>query len=235
MNQRVPISGGRPGNMDILTYTYDNGNKLLKVAEACVNSPSVKDFVDGTNTTDDYSYDANGNMTADANKGITSITYNHLNKPVQITGNGTVKNIYAGSGMQVDNTVTPRIDSNVHFAQTAPYAFQTLATPLRGHLQNSLYGDRVMLLNTDAYFPLFQTLIPLETPLQFVNLLQLGLFSNVATAKESWDKTAPLKGWLWSYGISARSTLASYPIRFDIAWPGTFEKKPVWYLSLSLK
>lgn len=136
---------------------------------------------------------------------------------------------------QVDNTVTPRIDSNVHFVQNAPYAFQTLATPLRGHLQNQIYGDRFMLLSTDIYFPLFQTLIPIETPLQFVNLLQLGLFSDVATAKEAWNETAPLKGWLWSYGISARSTLASYPIRFDIAWPGTFDKKPVWYLSLSLK
>jgi hypothetical protein len=136
---------------------------------------------------------------------------------------------------QVDNTVTPRIDSNVHFSQNAPYAFQTLATPLRGHLQNQMYGDRFMLLNTDVYFPIFQTLIPLETPLQFVNLLQLGLFTDVATAKEGWNETAPLKGWLWSYGFSARSTLASYPIRFDIAWPGTFDKNPVWYLSLTLK
>lgn len=136
---------------------------------------------------------------------------------------------------QVDNAVTPRIDSNVHFAQNAPYAFQMLATPLRGHLQNQLYGDRFMLFNADIYFPLFQTLMQVETPLQFVNLLQLGIFSDVATAKEGWNKTAPLKGWLWSCGVSARSALANYPIRFDIAWPGTFDNRPVWYLSLSIQ
>jgi YD repeat-containing protein len=35
--------------------------------------------------TSHYTYDANGNLTADVNKGITSITYNHLNKPVRTT------------------------------------------------------------------------------------------------------------------------------------------------------
>lgn len=136
---------------------------------------------------------------------------------------------------QVDNTITPRTDSNVHFAQDAPYAFQTLATPFRGYLQNTLYGDRYLLLNADVYFPIFQTLVPIETPLQAVNLLQLGLFTDAATAKEGWKEAAVQKGWLWSYGMSARTMLAGYPIRFDIAWPGTFNKKPVWYLSLSLK
>ncbi|MFY8189243.1 MAG: hypothetical protein ACOVLC_14970 [Flavobacterium sp.] len=38
-------------------------------------------FKDGTNTNDDYAYDIFGNMTSDQNKGITSISYNHLNEP----------------------------------------------------------------------------------------------------------------------------------------------------------
>ncbi len=135
---------------------------------------------------------------------------------------------------QVDNTLTPRIDSNVHFPQESPYAFQTLATPLRGHLQNSMYGDRYVLLNADVYFPIFQTLIPMETPLQFINLLQLGMFVDGAAAKESWNKIAPDRGWAWSYGLSAKTQLAGYPLRFDIAWPGTFNSTPLWYLSLSL-
>jgi hypothetical protein len=47
------------------------------------------DFKDGTNTgTDDYSYDANGNLTLDNNKAISSITYNHLNLPSIITVTG---------------------------------------------------------------------------------------------------------------------------------------------------
>ena len=40
---------------------------------------------DGNTANDDYTYDANGNMTADANKGITNIKYNHLNLPFTIT------------------------------------------------------------------------------------------------------------------------------------------------------
>lgn len=134
----------------------------------------------------------------------------------------------------IDNNATVRVDSTVHFSQKAPYAFQSLITPFRGHLQNSLYGNQYAVFNVDLYFPLFQTLIPIETPLSFVNLLQLGLFSDVGTAKETWQKPQVSNGVLWSYGLSARSKLAGYPIRFDIAWPGTFSKKPVWYFSLSL-
>jgi hypothetical protein len=134
-----------------------------------------------------------------------------------------------------DNNVAPKRDTSVQFPQLAPYAFQTLITPFRGHLQNSLYGNQFAVVNADVYFPLFQTLIPIETPLNFINLLQPGLFADAGTAKESWDKTAVSKGWLWSYGMSLRTTLANYPLRLDVAWPGTFGKKPVWYFSLNLK
>lgn len=135
----------------------------------------------------------------------------------------------------IDNNVTVRFDSTVQHPQAAPYVFQTLVTPLRGYLQNKLYGNEYLLFNADVYFPLFQTLIPLETPLQSINLLQLGLFSDLATAKETWQKPTVNNGWLWSYGICAKTSLAGYPIRFDIAWPGALNRKPVWYFSLNLK
>src|SRR5690606_15756762 len=104
----------------------------------------------------------------------------------------------------------------------------------RGYLQNTLYGNRYAVFNADGYFPLFQALIPIETPLSVINLLQLGLFTDIGTAKETWQKPAINQGWLWSYGMSARSTLAGYPVRVDVAWPGALNKKPVWYFSLSL-
>lgn len=138
--------------------------------------------------------------------------------------------LYNIAGM--DNNVTVKVDSNVHFAQTAPYAFQSLITPFRGHRQNTLYGNQYAVFNADLYFPLFQTLILVETPLSFINLLQLGVFSDVATAKESWQKPQVNANWLWSYGLSARSKLAGYSLRMDVAWPGTFNKKPLWYFSL---
>ena len=135
----------------------------------------------------------------------------------------------------VENNVTPRIDSTVHFAQEAPFAFQTLITPFRGHYQNSLYGSQYALLNADVYFPLFQTLIPLETPLSAINNLQLGVFSDIAAAGGNKNYTTAAKGWQAAYGLSARTTLAGYPLRFDIAWPGDFSKQPVWYLSLNVE
>lgn len=134
----------------------------------------------------------------------------------------------------LDNNVTVKTDSSVHFPQDAPYAFQTLITPLRGFLQNTLYGNQYALLNADVYFPIFQTLIPIETPLSFINNLQLGSFTDLGTAKETWQEPELKQGWAWSYGLSARSTLAGYQIRCDLAWPGGFDKKPLFYFSLKM-
>ena len=67
--------------MDQLGYTYE-GNQLLRVDDG---GDKTKGFIDGNVTGDDYTYDANGNMTVDKNKGITAITYNHLNLPDKVT------------------------------------------------------------------------------------------------------------------------------------------------------
>ncbi|MCK9236222.1 MAG: hypothetical protein M0P09_07920, partial [Acholeplasmataceae bacterium] len=81
---------GNAVNMDILTYHYKNGNgnsnQLRNVSDAA-SLENSEGFVDGnTNPAlDDYAYDENGNMIKDRNKGITNITYNHLNLPVRIT------------------------------------------------------------------------------------------------------------------------------------------------------
>jgi len=135
----------------------------------------------------------------------------------------------------IDNNMTPRVDSAVHFAQTAPYAFQTLVTPLRGYFQNSVYGSKYALLNLDVYFPVFQTLVPLETPLSAINHLQVGLFADVAGAGGKLGFSTANSGFQAAYGFSARTMLAGYPLRFDMGWPGSFAHKPVWYLSLNIR
>ena len=46
-------------------------------------------------------------MISDANKGISNITYNHLNLPVQITfPNGIIKYLYNAAGQKLSKTVT---------------------------------------------------------------------------------------------------------------------------------
>ncbi len=56
--------------MDNLTYDY-LGNQLTKVTDAAtpaITYPVAFHFVDGANTSNEYTYDANGNLTKDLNK-----------------------------------------------------------------------------------------------------------------------------------------------------------------------
>ncbi len=87
-----PTQASDFGIMDNLLYDYDNGNKLKKVTDT---SGKIQGFNDGTNQTIEYTYDVNGNLTSDANKGITSILYNHLNLQTQVKfDNSNTKKIY---------------------------------------------------------------------------------------------------------------------------------------------
>lgn len=66
--------------IDNLTYNY-TGNQLQDVSDDALDNVGFKD----ANTTADYGYDANGNLIRDANKGITSISYNMLDRPELVT------------------------------------------------------------------------------------------------------------------------------------------------------
>ncbi|WP_025741031.1 DUF6443 domain-containing protein [Aquimarina pacifica] len=96
------------GDMDLLSYSYDMGNKLMRVSDS---GNTGYGFVDGTNTNDDYVYDDNGNMTVDQNKGITDIGYNHLNLPVSVNisngaNTGTISYIYDATGVKQKKIVS---------------------------------------------------------------------------------------------------------------------------------
>ena len=99
-------------NVDKLIYNYDIGNKLTSVTDLA-STPSG--FKDGNTTGDDYTYDANGNMVKDLNKGIGTttvegITYNHLNLPTSITfndnANENITYIYDATGVKQAKVVT---------------------------------------------------------------------------------------------------------------------------------
>ncbi len=79
-----PFSTG--GVIDDLLLEY-KGNQLVKVKDQAINDPVNKDymhFVDGADKEIEYTYDKNGNITSDSNKGISSINYNLLNLPSKI-------------------------------------------------------------------------------------------------------------------------------------------------------
>ncbi|MCH2197012.1 DUF6443 domain-containing protein [Kordia sp.] len=107
------------GIMDNLSYQY-SGNQLLNVTDASsvafgFNDGNVHSSTDATNANNDYSYDANGNMISDKNKNISSITYNYLNLPTQITfvSGSTISYIYDASGTKLEKIV-----DDVQFAGT---------------------------------------------------------------------------------------------------------------------
>ncbi|AUP80095.1 DUF6443 domain-containing protein [Flavivirga eckloniae] len=108
----VATNNAHFGTMDQLSYTYQaNSNKLLKVTDAAaIDKYGFKDDAINTaaDTSDDYTYDLNGNMLTDANKGIsTNITYNHLNLPTQVTlGGGNISYIYDATGTKLKKVVS---------------------------------------------------------------------------------------------------------------------------------
>ena len=92
--------------IDDLNYTYNNDSNQLKIVSD--NSTNPNGFKD-TVSTQDFYYDANGNMYKDVNKGITSIIYNHLNLPTKIIFSGTNRNIvylYNAIGQKLKKVVT---------------------------------------------------------------------------------------------------------------------------------
>lgn len=70
--------------VDDLDYQYNgSSNQLLKVQDPQPNY-NTGDFVNTNGTGNDYTYDPNGNLSTDVNKGINSVTYTHFDKP-QVT------------------------------------------------------------------------------------------------------------------------------------------------------
>lgn len=134
MNHKVPDPGATTMDMDQLIYTYSpNSNKLVKVkdnvpAAATIGFPDFKDNVDDT---EEYSYDQNGNLVTDENKAITSITYNHLNKPEKITvaGQGIITYVYDASGNRMQKKVL-NTSSNI--------------TEVYDYIGNFVYKDNVL-------------------------------------------------------------------------------------------
>ena len=91
----APIFGADGNHRAYLSYGY-NGNQLTKVDDT-VNGPyyaGAFHFVDGTKEATEYSYDANGNMVMDKNKGISSISYDINNLPQKILYNDGRKASY---------------------------------------------------------------------------------------------------------------------------------------------
>jgi Tol biopolymer transport system component len=177
---------------------------------------------------------------------------------------GTAKMMYYLGGL--DNWITgPRFDK---FDRTTPinynngYAFQTLATPVRGFKQNARNGDKFVVFNSELRIPIFAALINSPIKSDFIKNMQLVGFFDAGTAWEGWSpysssnplfseeipnttdnpsvivkvkryKTPVIMG----FGPGIRTSFLGYFLRFDTAWgydTGEVSKKPMYYFSFGL-
>lgn len=167
---------------------------------------------------------------------------------------GKKKILYSLGG--VDNWINPKN------AQTAgpsanDYAFQALATNLRGYEQNARNGNtyavfngefRLPVLNTFMHRPIQSTVLRYLQACAFVDIGSAwnGLLPNADASMYNYsvgpDKQAPNvmvnfqipanTGLAMGYGAGLRTMLLSYFMRLDAAWNIDGRKKPIWYFSI---
>ena len=110
------LNSGNYGTIDDLTYSY-KGNQVVKIDDAAEENPSYRGamhFRDYADEETEYTYDANGNMLTDSNKGITNIDYNVLDLPQCIStksralfkedSNDTIYYTYSADGTKLRST-----------------------------------------------------------------------------------------------------------------------------------
>lgn len=74
------------GLVDDLLYCYNDNKQLARISDTSIHSAygSGFEFRDVVSQSSEYTYDGNGNLTRDLNKGISEIKYNYLNLPTKI-------------------------------------------------------------------------------------------------------------------------------------------------------
>ncbi|MBE6288114.1 MAG: RHS repeat-associated core domain-containing protein [Mediterranea massiliensis] len=150
------------GLIDNLTYTL-NGYLLTKVEDATGNAAG---FSNGASTSNEYTYDVNGNLTKDSNKGIASISYNSLNLPSVVTfsDGSTITYLYTADGRKLrtthvinGTTTTTDYCGNVIYEGTTPkklltdegYVDLTTATPTYYYYLKDHQGNNRVVINAD--------------------------------------------------------------------------------------
>lgn len=146
----------------------------------------------------------------------------------------------------VDSWTVPRFNQDLapgELPKNDQYAFQSLATNMRGFTQNIRNGNSFVAINSEVRWPVIKYLFAQPFASDFINNFQFLLFGDVGTAwsgnnpfsKENSlnEQNIPLGGEattgeitlrtnkepiVGGYGLGLRSTLMGYFIRADWAW-----------------
>jgi Tol biopolymer transport system component len=169
---------------------------------------------------------------------------------------GTQRLIYYLGG--VDNWMYAKFNTDIQVDQNQEFAYQTLATNMRGFSQNIRNGNNFFLLNTELRFPPINYFSNVPVKSNFWNNFMIVGFFDMGTAWTGIDPFAdgnslfrksiyrnpveitiinqddPIVG---GYGFGLRSQVFGYYMRADWAWGienGYVHDKAVFYFSLSL-
>ena len=169
---------------------------------------------------------------------------------------GQKKLIYYMGG--VDNWILASFDQGAPVDYTQNYAYQTLATNMRGFNQNIRNGNNFVVLNSELRFPVFSYFTNRPINMKFIKDFQIVAFGDLGTAWTGWNPYDPSNSlynthindgnlnitvtemkepFVGGIGFGLRTTILGYFIRGDIAWgfqDGQIAKKPRYYLSFNL-
>jgi len=157
----------------------------------------------------------------------------------------------------VDTWLAPKFNKSVDVDPSQNYAYQTLATNMRGFEQNIRNGTNFALINNEIRFPIVKYFAQHPIKSDFFSNLQIITFMDAGvawTGKSPYDEdntffkttyyAKPLKitvktqkePIVFGYGLGLRTKILGYFLRADWAW-GIEDKtiQPmIFYLSLSL-
>lgn len=163
---------------------------------------------------------------------------------------------YLGS---TDNAFAPsdNFNFNIQIDRTQNYAFQALATNMRGFIQNIRNGNSFALINSEVRVPVFQYFINKPIRSDFIRNFQVVGFGDIGTAWTgltpysrnnalfrrdypgnpiSISVTKTVEPFVAGYGFGLRSRLLGYFLRADWAWgidDGEIQDR-IFYFSLGL-
>jgi len=182
-------------------------------------------------------------------------TFIWANRLAASTSFGASPLIYYMGG--VDNWLLPVFNTNTPIDYNQNYAYQTLATNMRGFNQNIRNGNSFVVINTELRFPVFQYFSRTPISSGFLRSFQLVGFGDIGTAWTGLNPYSRQNALYTNYidsgpmhisvevqkepivagfGLGARTTVFGYFVRGDVSW-GVDDyqvTRPVYYLSLSL-
>lgn len=183
--------------------------------------------------------------------------YKNFIAAVRVAGahsGGNQKILYFLGG--VDNALNPNFSNALQPSGKNDYAFQSLATNMRGYDQNARNGNTYALINAELRFPVLSTLMRRPIQSSILKNLQVVAFADIGSAwegilpnSESFDRYYRV-GWpsinnptigvsvpnysdngiAIGYGAGVRTMIFGYFARLDAAL--NLKKDFTWYISL---